>query len=849
MRPDAKLIRRWLETGANPTADEFYANFVGADKLFTVEEGQNWDFKDAWPFSLSDEYFGGIARLICAFGNSGGGIIVFGVHDKKRTGGHNPVNINLDRFTLALEQLIEKPIEIYLNQYTSDEFGSVDALFVPPRRNGMSPYRFKKQIGKYKPGVFWIRVGNEVLSASPKHFPILFCRQEYLSDEDIPSIEGSLPPSPATLKRFVGRAEVLCSLFEWLEASDEPRTYLHGKGGSGKTTIAYEFARLIKEQGNKLKIQNEHPIDAVIYVSAKEKELVPLTGDIAEITTVDFSNESELIVSLLTYGNWTSDTAALKAMSIDDLRRELTSFLDITSCVIIIDDIDTLTTKNVDAGSDYLYRVLCRSKRYSKVLYTLRNAPTQSLVNSVEVPGLHGEDYQNFVANCVTQFNVPTPEAGFLSKTLPEISERRPLVIESVIALVRTTGSYSRAAELFSQQAGENIRDYVFRREWEALRGSLSKLLLAALSEFRTPATFSDLQTVLQVDQSRVRDAITEVREMFLQVDDAGHEARYALAPLTTSFVKSKRQELVGYGPLRERAKTYQRTALISNPRVAKLVSEIDRLLPRRVGENYEDAVRQALRMVTDGTLPPNVTEDPLFKCALGYVYVSLSQPRLLEAREAFAYATQMRHEPEFRYLNAWFYSERQSGTHSDWTMRIADIVLEGRRYSEAEKVTMISLKATSLYARGRDRIITDPVDGLKDFEEALKLHLRAFKLHCLSGDYRVEKSEQFARNTAYQIFQAISRGSSPWEIFDTIGVLSSLPEIYLDPLENPIVDTMNQLVRMPHRAETMNRLRNKAKSVVENLSDRNRWLAGDVQTRTKQAVHEAELTFSKKPT
>lgn len=753
MRPDAKLIRRWLEIRENPTADEFYANFVGSDKLFTVEEGQNWDFKDAWPFSLSDEYFGGIARLICAFGNSGGGIIVFGVHDKKRTGGHNSVNINLDRFTLAIEQLLEKPIEIYLNRYTSNEFGPVDALFVPPRRNGMSPYRFKKQIGKYKSGAFWVRVGNEVSSAIPQHFPILFCRQEYLSDEDIPSIEGSLPPSPATLKRFVGRTEVLCSLFEWLEASDEPRTYIHGKGGSGKTTIAYEFARLIKEHGNKLKIQNEHPIDSVIYVSAKEKELIPLTGDIAEISTVDFSNEAELIVSILTYGNWTSDTAALRAMGVEELRKELTSFLDLTSCIIIIDDIDTLTTKNVDAGSDFLYRILCRSKRYSKVLYTLRNAPTQSLVNSVEVPGLHGEDYQNFVDSCVTQFNVPSPDASFLSNTLPEISERRPLVIESVVALVRTAGSYPRAAELFSQQAGENIRDYVFLREWEALKGSLPKLLLAALSEFRSPATFSDLQTVLQVDQSRVRDAITEVREMFLQVDDAGSEARYSLAPLTMSFVKGKRQELVGYGPLRERAKTYQRTALISNPRVAKLVSEVDRLLPRRAGENYGDAVQQALRMVIDKTLPPNVTEDPLFKCALGYVYVILPQPRLLEAREAFTYATQMRHEPEFRYLNAWFYSERQTGTHSDWTMRIADIVLEGRRYSESEKVTMISLKATSLYARGKDRIITDPVDGLKDFEDALKLHLRAFRLHCLSGDYRVEKSEQFARNTAYQIF------------------------------------------------------------------------------------------------
>lgn len=46
-----------------------------------------------------------------------------------------------------------------------------------------------------------------------------------------------------------------------------------------------------------------------------------------------------------------------------------------------------------------------------------------------------------------------------------------------------------------------------------------------------------------------------------------------------------------------------------------------------------------------------------------------------------------------------------------------------------------------------------------------------------------------------------------------------------------------------------MNRLRNKAKSVVENLSDRDRWLAGDVQARSIQAVREAELAFSRKPT
>ena len=36
------------------------------DGRYTAQEGQHWDFKREWPFSYSDSYFGGIARLICA---------------------------------------------------------------------------------------------------------------------------------------------------------------------------------------------------------------------------------------------------------------------------------------------------------------------------------------------------------------------------------------------------------------------------------------------------------------------------------------------------------------------------------------------------------------------------------------------------------------------------------------------------------------------------------------------------------------------------------------------------------------------------------------------------------------
>ena len=83
---------------------------------FISQEGPVWDFKREWPFSYSDDYFGGIARLICAFANSMGGIIVFGVHDELRTAGHNKVKPNLDRLEQALKQLLSGDVSLRLRR-------------------------------------------------------------------------------------------------------------------------------------------------------------------------------------------------------------------------------------------------------------------------------------------------------------------------------------------------------------------------------------------------------------------------------------------------------------------------------------------------------------------------------------------------------------------------------------------------------------------------------------------------------------------------------------------------------------------------------------------------------------
>ena len=210
-------VGTWAGALALPDQAEFSSLFVGEDGLFIPAEGPSWDFKSEWPFSLSDDYFGGIVRLICAFANTHGGVIIFGVHDAKRTGGHNKVNINLDKFHIAVRQLLDFGPELVLRSYDIPGSGAVDVLLVPPRPKRAAPLTFLKSLGRYQSGALWVRRGHEVVEAAPRDFPVIFCRagNDQVSD-DAGELDGSLPPNPATIKRFVGRVHVVSKLFDWL---------------------------------------------------------------------------------------------------------------------------------------------------------------------------------------------------------------------------------------------------------------------------------------------------------------------------------------------------------------------------------------------------------------------------------------------------------------------------------------------------------------------------------------------------------------------------------------------------------------------------------------------------------
>jgi energy-coupling factor transporter ATP-binding protein EcfA2 len=837
-------IRQIIESGDLPEDKmQVVGSLIEEGERFTSQEGQYWDFKGEWPFSYSDNYFGGIARIICAFANSGGGLIIFGVHDERRLPGSNKVVPNVDRLQKALDQLLSDKIVISLRRYETDTPSAIDVLLVKSLEPSALPVRFNKDLGRYKRGIIWVRSGHEVVSAEPKHIPLLYCRDS-LTDNDLDddaTLGGLLPPSSATIKKFVGRLDTIDRIFGWLKKSDEPRNFLYGKGGSGKTTIAYQVAKVLKSNGAHFVINDGEVLDNVIFVSSKQKALDTIKGVEANFVGLDFTNEQELYKAILSLGNWTSGD--LSELTVPELKLEIKNFFDLTSNFIVIDDIDTLTTKGQEAGFDFLYGVLWRAKRRSKILYTLRNAPSQSLANAIEVPGLaRGGEFEEFVSVCCDQFRVKAPENSFRDEKLSVISERRPLVIECILALRRNAGSYERAIQLFEQSSGDDVRRYVFQREWDALPpDNYGRYVLAILSLYAEPLSFSDLVALTRYDESRITDAISDIREMFLQINDAGPETSYEVGKLTRSFVTEESKKLDHYAAIRERIQKYKASIYPENPLLSRLRDKVENLIERGYRQKDAAALQQAWTIVSDRNLSPKISEDPRFLSLQGYVAAHQNPPKLDDARRIFSNAFLMKSEPEAHHLRGWFNAERHSGFGVAECIKIANFVQSGKRYSDAEKIGFLSKRAVVQFITGRDMRFSDAGKAIEHLKAALKGHLS-----CLYQGLKLEltwtnRTEEYSRNTAYVLLDMLTLPRVADEFFQLIQDILSERHIVLDPLEEPFVRALGFIGEMKGSRSDLNKLKGRLEGAFRGIEKSGLWQDRDAGKRVGQALERTQ--------
>ncbi len=335
---------------------------------------------------------------------------------------------------------------------------------------------------------------------------------------------------------------------------------------------------------------------------------------------------------------------------------------------------------------------------------------------------------------------------------------------------------------------------------------------------------FADLVALTRYEENRIRDALADVREMFLIVNEIGEEATYQVGEMTRSFVLEQSKRLDQYAAIKERVAKYRSKFFPDNPILSRLRERVETLVYKGWKFADRDALKKALELVSDTSLSPKITEDPRFNCIKAFVYASQQPPQLDDARGHFGRALVMKFEPDIEHLKAWFYAEHKSGQGIEQCLKIADLIYQGKKYDDETKQEFLSRKASLLFIRGRDNIYFDPSRGIADLEAAAALHLSSYEKAYDSGNLRLEKIEEYARNSAYVLFQFLT---SHQRLDDLIEVVLRIVEnagVKLDPIEDPIARAMDCFLQVNGAKSDLQRLAGRLDYLAKRIANSAKW-------------------------
>ena len=358
---------------------------------------------------------------------------------------------------------------------------------------------------------------------------------------------------------------------------------------------------------------------------------------------------------------------------------------------------------------------------------------------------------------------------------------------KNIVLLRKNTGSYDRALDQFAKSGGDDVRSYVFQREWEAIpKDSRGKELLACLALYGKPMTYSDIGAVTRIPDSKVKDAIGAVQEMFLMSELDRDETIFSIGTLTKTFLESQIEKLDLFQVIRTRVENFRRSAYPESPALARLARELASAERQaRVGsiEPLDDLI---WKMRSD-RLPTELKENPRFLTLHAYAQSLKTPVNMAIVREEFESAIALGYTPPFDFMQRWLDAEAGSDMAYKGTLRVAEIVRLDRHYVLSERSEMLMSHGIFLYNFSKSLSPTDPFRSLDVLFESLDAHAKALAGFYRSNSTVLSKSERLAGNTAYLLGQKSVTFNASSRFVDCVIELARGGETILDPFLGPI--------------------------------------------------------------
>ena len=236
-------------------------------------------------------------------------------------------------------------------------------------------------------------------------------------------LAGTLPPATEIVSEFVGREAEMRQLGTWLTSNDTRQCVIWGYGGSGKSALAYQFARAVRDGA-------PSSLQAVLWLSAKVREYVE--GETRD-RSADFDS-IESFASAFWHALYGADPASIEPTG-EGIVGELTE----TPLLFVVDDVDSVIDDE-DLAHFLLYEIRTAN---SKIIYTSR----QKLpgLHTVEVTGFSEDELAPFVRSRTREYELDTEECLGRLRAIRSVTDGFPLFVDDLMRHAMFNGLGTRS--------------------------------------------------------------------------------------------------------------------------------------------------------------------------------------------------------------------------------------------------------------------------------------------------------------------------------------------------------------------------------------------------------------------
>jgi tetratricopeptide (TPR) repeat protein len=306
--------------------------------------------------------------------------------------------------------------------------------------------------------------------------------------------------------------EQLSTARAWVVAID-------GHAGVGKTTVALETARRCLERGL---------FEAIIWTSAQHQAFYPPD------MVVKFAEYVTSLHSILDLVGKTLEKRDIKeASSLEDKLRAVRDVLAVTNCLLIIDNLESLSQNAQDDIFGFLLHDLPQP---SRALVVGREGGYPGQI-TVTIPGMGVDEALVFIHREAESRGVRPPSEAE-ARRIYEATQGVPLAMQQAIGLIQSLGYGADKAAAFGR-LHEQMLDFMYEEAYKKL-GDEDRRVLHVMPIFAEPASPEAIGAASSSSSSHLTVGLGRLYRAFL-VQKVGYD-RYDTLPLTREFLQSMEQ-------------------------------------------------------------------------------------------------------------------------------------------------------------------------------------------------------------------------------------------------------------------------------------------------------------------